>query len=244
MSDERDIPEPGDGFEPRPFSPAEAEMITGPKPPRPHLVALAEEWVRRAQLKFKDFRVDREGIEIAISKAARGDGGISPHDAWQIFQDTGDCVSLPLARRYLEMREFELLAKYLRTRLYFHGFTHMTPRNRLIFDGMIAGGEAAMAVSLLRLYMKKLRDFAQLRWRAAGRKMPSDLPVELRTQFEEQRSVERRALPGQLQIVELELVEIEPYIGAHGSREDWRALEKFREEIAKVRSRFDLPPPR
>ena len=41
-----------------------------------------------------------------------------------------------------------------------------------LFDGMIAGGEAPMAVALIRKYLAKLREHTQKRWRNAWRKWP------------------------------------------------------------------------
>lgn len=240
MNGDDDIPDDfSDAPEPGPLNKFEKMIFEGPQPAPPHLIELAATWVNRAKLKFKDFRVDREEIEIAVAKAAK-DGAVSQRDARLIFLDTGDVVSLPLAQRYIDMREFELMAKYLRTRLHYHNVTRLTPRNRMIIDGMIAGGEAAMAVSLLRLYLKKLRDFTQNRWRAAGRKPHPDASPEGLVQFERMKAEEIRDLPANLEIAELELAEIEPWIAAHGSREDNRAVEKFREEIGRVRKRFAI----
>lgn len=240
MASDDDIPDPTGGEpEAGPLSPGERMIFEGRPPPPPQLVELGRKLVGRAKLRFKDFRVDREDIECAAVASAKN-GELDASDAEMIFHDRGDVVSLPLAQRYIEMREFELMAKYLRTRLHYTGLTHMTPRNRLIFDGMIAGGEAPMAVALLRKYLAKVREHTQNRWRGAGARMRPDLPVDLRPQFESMQAKELRELPAQLEIAELELVEIEPYLADHGSREDNRALAKFREEIAKVRERFNI----
>ncbi|TNE45761.1 MAG: hypothetical protein EP341_10465 [Sphingomonadales bacterium] len=227
------------GDEPGPLNSFEKMVFSAPAPASPQLAKLVEQYVGRAKLKFRDFRVDRENIEHALVKAARN-GDLSQEDAAKIFLDAGDMVSLPLAQRYIEMREFELMAKYLRTRLHYHGQSRLTARNRLMLDGMISGGEPAMAAALLRKYLAKVREHAQNRWRGAAAKPHKELPIELRPQFEEQKARELRDLPAHLEIAELELAEIEIYIAAHGSREDNRAIEKFREEIAKVRKRFNL----
>ena len=234
--------EPGDDDfeEPGEPDPVLKDILTNHAPAPPATMELARGLVDRAVLKFKDFRVDRENIENNAVRASREEGHISPKQARDIFMDKGDCISLPLVQRYLDMREFELIAKYLRTRLYYHGFTRMTPRNRLAFDGMIAGGEAAMAVGLLRLYLKKVHQAAQRAWREAGKKMPGNLPAEYHDQFLRQVTDAVAELPGKLQIAEYEVAEIEPYIAAHGSREDNRAIAKFREDIAKVRTRFNI----
>ena len=218
------------------------EILTDRAPPSADTVALARSLVDRANLRFKDFRVDRESVEGAAVTASREGGHISPKQARDIFMDKGDCVSLPLVQRYLDMREFELIAKYLRTRLYFHWYTEMTPRNRLAFDGMIAGGEEAMAIALLKLYLKKVHQAAQRAWRNAGARIRDDLPEEYRPQAERQLALARDELPGRLRIAELEVAEIAPYLAAHGSREDNRAIEKFHEDIAKVRKRFGIEP--
>lgn len=239
-SGDSDRPEPGDeDAEPGRFGEAGRDFLTGPAPPPLRIAQIAHDHVNRAELKFKDFRVDREGIEIALAQSVKN-GDLTQEEGRRLFLDAGDVVSLPLARRYVEMREFELLAKYLRIRLHYHGQTRMTPRNRLILDGMIEGGEAAMAVSLVRLYLKKVLDYTQLRWRAAGRRPSKDMTSDLIEQFERDKARELRELPANLEIAELELAELETYITEHGSREDNRALEKFREELAKVRKRFNL----
>lgn len=238
MSGDDDIPDPSDYEpEPGPLNDAEKDFLLGPGPPSLRIAQIARDHVNRAKLKFKDFRVDREAIEIALARSAKS-GDITQAEARKLFLDSGDVVSTPLAERYVEMREFELMAKYLRTRLHYDGTTRMTPRNRLILDGMIAGGEAAMAVSLVRLYLKKLYDYTQSCWRAAGRMPAKDMPPELIEQFERTRDQELKELPANLEIAELEIAEVESYLVDHGSREDNRALEKFREEIAKVRKRF------
>ena len=241
MSDPDDIPNSWEG-EPDPGPPDEFTqmLFKGPGPPPPHLVKLGETLVGRAKLKLRDFRVDREDIECAAVAAAKN-GELSQHDARLIFLDTGDVVSRPLVQRYLDAREFELIAKYLRYRIMYHPTGWLTERNRLALDGMIAGGEAAMAVGLLREFLKKLHRHTQERWRAAGRKAPKGMAdPHSRDTYDKMRSDAIRELPGHLQIAELELAEIGQYLSEHGSREDNRAIEKFREEIAKVRQRFGI----
>lgn len=237
-----DIPNPWAGEpEPGPLTPFEKMIFEGPPPPPPHLVELGKRLVGRAKLKFKDFRVDRENIENAAVASAR-EGDISAKDAQLIFLDTGDVISQPLVERYLERREFALIAKYLKYRIMYQPTGWLTPRNRMALDGMIAGGEPAMAIGLLREFLKKLYQHTQEKWRAAGRKPPKGMShANTLAGFERSREQALQELPAHLEIAELEMAEIETYLLAHGSREDNRELEKFRDEIAKVRKRFNLP---
>lgn len=241
MGEEDDIPNPWEG-EPElpPLNSFERMLFEGPPPPPPHLVPLARQLVARAKLAFKNFREDLERVE-GLGIAAMKKGEITKREAQLMFLDTGDVLTLPLVQRYLERREFELIAKFLKYRIMYHPTGWLTERNRLALDGMIAGGEAPLAVSLLREFLKKLHGHTQEKWRAAGRKAPKTTtdPNTLAAYDRMQREG-LAELPAHLEIAELEMAEIEPYFAAHGSREDNRALEKFREEIAKVRKRFKL----
>lgn len=209
-------------------------------PLAPHLVAFARKTVERATLKFQDFRKDKEAIGSAIFKVIE-DGELTKEESALIWLDTSNAITFPLAKRYVEMREFELIANFLRSRLHYNGSTQLTPRNRFIFDAMIAGEETALAVSLLRIYLKQLRRFTQNFWRVAGKTSISGIEDAVVLEQEVSRRDEAlKNLPGQLDIAELELAEIETYLASQGSREDNRALQKFRDEIARVRKRFNL----
>ena len=229
--------------EPGPSNSFEKMVLEGPPPPPPHLVELGITLVGRARLKFKEFRVDREAIENAAVEASKN-GEISRKDAKLLFLDTGHVISTPLVQRYLEMREFELVARYLKHRIMYHPTGWLTVRNRMALDGMIAGGEAAMAVALLREFLKKLQQHTQEKWRAAARKAPKGVTDNNTIDaYTRQREVALHELPGHLKIAELELAEIEQYLSEHGSREDNRAIDKFREDIGKARKKFDLDSP-
>lgn len=232
--DDDDFDEPG---EPDPLL---KDILTNRSPPSGATVDLARSLVERAHLRFRNFREDEERIGNAAVQASREEGHISPKQARDIFMDKGDCVTTPLVKRYIDAREFELVGKYLKYRIMYQPTNWLTPRNRMALDGMIAGGEHAMAMALLRTYLKKLREVTQRVWRNAGRKRPTNLTPEMGPQFEMMKADALRQLPGSLEIAELEMAEIQTYLAAHGSREDNRALEKFREEIAKVRRRFDI----
>lgn len=241
MSGNEDIPNPWDG-EPDPGPPSAFEklLFTGPPPAPPRVAQFAQQLADRAKLGFKEFRLDREKIE-GMAVDAMNNGEISKSDAQLIFLDTGYVVSAPLVQRYLDAREFELVARYLKHRIMYHPTDWLNARNRLALDGMIAGGEAAMAVGLLREYLKKLRNHTQEQWRAASRKAPKGMTDQNTLDaYERMQREALSALPGHLEIAELELAEIEAYLAEHGSREDNRALDKFREEIARTRARFSL----
>ena len=218
----------------------ERMVLTGPPPPTPHLVQLAKALVDRATLKFRDFRVDCESIGAAAIAAMKA-GDFPKGDAQLIFLDTGDVVSKPLVQRYLDAQEFELVARFLKHRIMYSPTGWLSERNRLALDGMIAGGETPMAVALLREFLKKLHGHTQEQWRAAGRKAPKGTnDAETLEAFDRMRKDALCELPAHLKIAELEMAEIETYLAEYGSREDNRALEKFRAEIAKVRKRFNI----
>ncbi len=239
MSDRNDAGKPDD--EPGPLIQFEKMVFGRTPPPAPHLVRLGKQFTGRAKLKFKDFRVDKEDIQSTAVEAAKN-GEISSEDAGMLFLDKGDVVSRPLVERYLERREFELIARFLKHRIMYHPTGWLTERNRVALDGMIEGGETAMALGLLRDFLKKLYQHTQEKWRTSGRKTPKSLtdPEAIKT-FDRMREQALHELPAHLEIAELEMAEIEVYLAQHGSREDNRALEKFRDEVAKVRKRFNLP---
>lgn len=244
MGDGDEIPNPWEGEpEPPPLNSFERMLFEGPPPPPPHLVPLARQYVDRAKLAFKNFREDLERVE-RIAVGAMKQGEISKRDAQLMFLDTGDVLTLPLVQRYLERREFELVAKFLKYRIMYHPTGWLTERNRLALDGMIAGGETALAVSLVREFLKKLHQHTQEKWRAAGRK-PTQYQIDNGYLEAHERQVAEALaeLPAHLEIAELEMAEIETYLGPHGSREDNRALEKFHADIAKVRSKYDIAAP-
>lgn len=218
----------------------EEMLFRGPPPPPQHLASVALPFVKQAKPRYKVFREDLERIQGDAVDAAKA-GGIDMEDAKLIWLDVGEVVSLPLMERYFDKGEYELVARFLKHKMtYTPHAAWLTPRNRQAIDGLIGGGEAALAVGLLRHYLHHLHKHAQQVWRTAGRKRPANLRPVDEPIFDEYREEAIAKLPGILRITELEMAEIEPYISAHGSREDNRALEKLREEIAKVRKRFDL----
>lgn len=216
------------------------ESSVGARFPAPRLRKLARPLVESAKLGFKDFRKDKERIETLVFGAIN-DGSLPEEEGKAIWLDFGDAITLPLVERYLAQAEFELVANFLRHRIAYHPTDWLTERNRLALDGMIAGGEAALAISLLRTFLKKLRQHTQKQWRAAGRKIdPKITDANARSAMEQARAAALLGLPAHLEIAELEMAEIESWLVDHGSREDNRALAAFRTEIAKVRERFNL----
>lgn len=214
-------------------------VLRGPGPTPTHLSGVALPFVERHKLKLRNFRVDMEDIQGAVV-AAMKQGQVDAEDAKLIFFDTGNVVSLPLVKRYLAEREYELVARWMKTNLTYANPGWLTERNRLALEGMIQGDEPAMAVALLRKYLKVLYRKTQSKWRTAGAKTTKNMPSESLPGFEAQKAEALRELPAHLEIAEQEMAEIELYLADYGSREDNRALEKFRDEIARVRKRFDL----
>lgn len=195
--------------------------------PADRLAVVAQGFVGPAKLRFRNFREDLERVQQAAMEAMRNDQ-ISKEDAEAIFMDDHHVVSLPLIQRYFEAQEFELVGRWLLSRMARVKTSWMGQRNRIALDGMIAGGESALAVRLLRKYLSKLREHTQRQWRAAGASRPSLSESD------------RQSLSSHLEIAEMELSEIESYLSREGSREDNRAAEKFRAELDKVRQRFGL----
>ena len=212
-----------------------------PKPPPPaKLVAFARDFANRATLRFKGFREDYERVSNAASALHRS-GDISRGAATRIFFDDGHMISAPLIERYLQARESEQVANWLRARTEFHLPNWLNDRNRMALDGFVANGEGALAVQLIRQHLHKVMNRTQDAWRAAGRKRPPDMEGTVAEQFEDHKAKALEDLPGHLDIALFEIAELEPWIDAEGSAEDRKIIEKYREQIAKIRKRFNLP---
>ncbi len=203
-------------------------------PPPPHLAALGRAIVDRTKLTFKLFRRDFEAAG-AVANAAFRAGEITRQDASDLFVDLGHALSLPLAERYLAEGACARLADWLRARQGLADLEWLGPRNRMAIDGLVAQGEAALAVALLRLHLHKAMNAAKARWRysasamkaiAAGKPVPP-----------EAREVAER-MPAELDLMVLEIAECEPWITAHGAPSDGQALAEMRDEVARARRRL------
>lgn len=217
-------------------SPPRAKLC-GPGPAPRHLAEVARPFAERAAIKLKNFRTDLEMIQHSVMDAMR-DGVVTSRDAELIFLDIGNVVSTPLIERYFEAWEYELVARWLTAQAVFAGPGWIDERIRIAVDGMIAGGEQAMAIALLRKYLRVLHKQTRAKWRDAGARPPKGLSPDGLAAFETRKAQALHDLPGYLAIAEQEIAEIEPWVQKHGSREDNRALEKFGSEIARVRERF------
>ena len=218
--------------------PIERFLFQGAPPPPPHLAPLGQRFVDAATPRFRNFRVDLEAVQSAAVKAAeRGD--ISRDDAMQLFVDHGDSVSLPLVRRYIEVCETELVARWLMALGSYHFPGWATLRNRTALEGMIAAGEQALAVRVVRKHLEKTHKRAKSRWLAVGRKQPANLTPELLERYEAQLVKARWELPGELETARLEVAELEDVVRDHGSLEDNRAIDAMLAELDKVRARFN-----
>jgi hypothetical protein len=218
-------------------SPFERLLFEDAPPPPPHLTALGQRFVDAARPKFRNFRVDLEAIEIVASKAGRA-GEISADDGAQLFLDRGDSLSLPLVRRYVEACETELVARWLMTLGSFHFTGWATPRNLAALDGMVAAGEPALAVSVVRKHLEKTQRRARDLWRAVARKIPVNLPPDRLARYQEGLAKLRWELPGEIEAARIEIAELEAYVRDHGSPEDNRALDTMLADLDKARSRF------
>lgn len=207
-----------------------------PPPPR-HLAALGQTFVDSAKPRFRNFRVDLESIEIAAAKAGRA-GDIPAEDAAQLFLDRGDSISLPLVRSYVEARETELVARWLLTLASFHSTGWATVRNLAALDGMVAAGESARAVSVVRKHLEKTQRRVRERWRTVARKVPESLPPDRLARYQEELAKVRWELPGEIEAARIEIVELERYVRDHGSPEDNRAIDTMLAYLAKARARF------
>lgn len=218
-------------------SPFERLLFDDAPPPPPHLAGLAQRFVDAAKPKFRNFRVDLEAIEIAASKAGRA-GEITEVDGQQLFLDRGDCLSLPLVRRYVAACETELIARWLRSLPSFHFAGWATVRNLTALDGMVAAGEPALAVATVRKHLEKTYSRARERWRVVARKVPADLPPDTRARLDAQLAKARWELPGEIEAARIEVAELERYVREHGSPEDNRAIDTMLADLGKARARF------
>lgn len=224
-----------------PGQPAPAgRHVPGRFPPPPeYLVAFAEQRVDHAQLKFKSFRQDFERVNNAATAAWR-DGLISKDDATLIFFDAANIVSGPLVRRYVEARACEQVAKWLKSRPEFHFSNWLSPRNRMALDGFAAHGQGALAVTLICQHLNKVMARALQYGRGAARKQPAGLTDAQAAKFQDNQASALELLPGELALATLEIAELEPWIIACGSDEDRMEIIAMKEELAKMRGRFNL----
>lgn len=218
----------------------ERMLFEGPPPPPPHLSSIGRELVERATLRFKNLRQDQDRVEDSALKLAKA-GEIAIHDAKLLWLDSGDVITHPLVEAYLDEGKFGLVAKYLKYRIMYHPVGWLTERNRMALDRMIEAGEAPLAMTLLREFLKKLFQHTQEQWRAAGRKVSNHAIDTGQVEAHKRAAAKALAeLPAHLEIAEQELAEIEAYIVPHGSDADRAAIEDFHAQIAKARKRFDL----
>lgn len=217
--------------------PVERFLFNDAPPAPPHIAPLGERFVGEATPRFRNFRVDLEAVQSAAMKASER-GEITQDDALQLFVDHGDTVSLPLVRRYIEACETELIARWLMALGSFHFPGWATPRNRTALDGMIAAGEEALAVRVVRKHLEKTHRHAKSRWVTVGRKRPAHIPAEHLERYEAQMAKARWELPGELETARLEIAEFEDIVRSHGSPEDNRAIDTMLAELEKARARF------
>jgi hypothetical protein len=218
-------------------TPFERLLFEDAPPPPPHLADLGQRFVDAARPRFRNFRVDLEAIAVVASKAGRA-GEIPTVDAAQLFLDRGDSLSLPLVRRYVEARETELVARWLTALGSFHFTGWTTVRNLAALDGMVAAGEAALAVAVVRKHLEKTQRRARERWRMAARKIPDDLPPDRLARYQEDLAKVRWELPGEIEAARIEIAELESYVRDHGSPEDNRAIDAMLADLEKARARF------
>lgn len=218
-------------------SPFERLLLDGAPPPPPHIRGLGERFVADARPRFRNFRVDLEAIQSAAIKAAEA-GEIPHEDAQQLWLDRGDSVSRPLVHRYIEACETELVARWLMALGSFHFGAWATERNLTALDGMVACGEDALAVRVVRKHLEKTQDRARARWRLVARKRPANVPPEMLARYEEQLAKARWELPGEIEAARLEIAELERFVRDRGSPEDNRALDAMIAELDKARGRF------
>jgi hypothetical protein len=214
-----------------------ALIALGKRPTPPHLAAAALPFVEQAKLRLKNFRVDLEAVQAAALAAGKDDR-IAREDAVLMYHDVGEVVSRPLVVRYLEAGEAELVARWLMSRPGYHFTDWATERNLAALDGMIALGEQAMAVRLVRKHLEKVMATAKARWRVVGRKRPATMRPDLVQHYEAAMRQAIYELPGVLDAAALEIAELERYVREHGSGEDNKAIDAMQAELAKARERF------
>ena len=237
---EDDIPSP-DGDPERPLSDLEKRVfgLVQPPPVPASLAQFAHDHVARATLRFKGFRQDYERVSNAAT-AQWKDGQITQAEAQRVFLDDGHIVSAPLIARYLAARECRQIADWLRARPEFHFPGWLSERNRMALDGMVANGEAAMAVALILAHLGKVMTTVQNHLRAAGRKAPAGASAETVAAIASAGEIARERLGGAIGEAALELAELQPWIDRHGSREDQRAIAAWHDRLGAARARFGL----
>lgn len=221
------------------FGSLEWLMFEGAPPPPPHLVQWAEDLVGRARLRLKNFRVDLEAIQSTAMDAGT-EGEIAMADAQMLFLDHGELVSRPLVRRYIEACEAELVARWLMSRGGFHFTDWATPRNLAALDGMVALGEQALAVRVVRKHLEKTQARAKQKWLMVGRKRPANMSADIAERYDEAVAKAAYELPGEIDAARMEIAELEHYVRAHGSHEDNRAVDAMIGELEKARKRFNI----
>lgn len=220
-------------------SPFENLLFEGAPPPPPHVAALGQRFVDEAALKFRNFRVDLEAVQSrAVAAAKKGD--ISDEDAAMLWLDHGDTVSHPLVQRYNEVCETELIARWLMALPSYHFSGWATPRNLAALEGMVAAGEQALAVRVVRKHLEKVQSRARDCWRLVGRKRPSVIPPDMLARYEAQMEQARWELPGVIDAAQMEIAELDQTVRTYGSLEDNRALDTMLANLARARKRFNI----
>lgn len=221
--------------DPDDLSPVERRLYGLDRSPPPlHLAALGRGMVDRTKLTFKLMRRDFEAVG-SVASAAFVAGEIKRQDASDLFVDLGHAISLPLTERYLAQGVCARLADWLRARPSLAELDWLGPRNRLAIEGLVAQGESALAVQLLRQHLHKAMNAARARWRyanAALKALKAGKPVPPDAKAMAER------LPAELDLMLLEIAECEPWISAHGAPSDVQALTELREDIARARRRL------
>lgn len=221
--------------DPERLSPVERRLLgIDRSPPPPHLAALGCTMVERTKITFKLFRRDFEAAGT-VANAAFKAGEISRQDASDLFVDLGHALSLPLAERYLAAGACARLADWLRARPGFGELDWLGPRNRLAIEGLVERQEAALAVALLRQHLHKALTAAKASWRYAASAQKAlaaghAIPPAARTALDQ--------IPGQLDLILLEVAECEQWIAAHGAPSDHAALADLRSEVGRARKRL------
>jgi hypothetical protein len=200
----------------------------------PDLAALGERFVAAASPRFKDFRVDFEKVSNAASQTLRLEEG-DLERATAMFFDTDWALRLALQRRYAAEGAWEPVLKYHLTRVsrYWSG-THPWPDAAAqdTLDLFATHGRADLGLTLVRGYvdvmLKRLRrDLSKRNPRGPGKQYDE----ATRRILSAMDAAVAAHIPESKRNLLRDLEAVEPYVTAHGTRDDLDWFAEVRREV-------------
>ncbi|MDF2146584.1 hypothetical protein [Knoellia sp. p5-6-4] len=198
------------------------------------LVALGERFVAGASPRFKDFRVDFEKISNAASRTMR----VEEDDldlAKAMYFDTDWALRLPLQRRYAAVGAWEPLVKYhlTRTKRYWSSTSPFPDEPaQAVLDLFAEHGRADLGLTLVRTHvevmLKRLRrDLSKRNPRGPGKQYDE----ATRRILSAMDAAVAAHIPESKRDLLRDLEAVEPYVMAHGSKDDHAWFAEVRREV-------------